>query len=153
MKRPVSQRAQMKGVVPFLDLLFVLLFSLLALSDSKTSADNESVRIQLPDVEPTTGTAGPQRPAIILQIDADSVVRMAGRPEPLDTPKQLDALLETRLGARNPDEFDIEIHGDARARHGVGVALLQHLRNKGFGAVSLLAVGDKDAGWRKEAKK
>lgn len=149
MKGPVRLRPQMKGVIPFLDLLFVLLFSLLALSDSKRSAEQEAVRIQLPAVEPASGEEGPLRPAIILEIDAESHVRLAGRPEPIGSPADLDRALAKRVGNALPEQFEVEIHGDARAKHGVGVALLQHLRNKGFASVALLAVGDTDANWAK----
>ena len=147
MKGPTRFRPQMKGIVPFLDLLFVLLFSLLAMSDTKRSAENEAVRIQLPAVEPAGNGADPLRPTIVIEIDADSNVRFPGRPEPIHGPRDLDEMLARKLGDKLPEQFEIEIHGDARARHGVAVALLQHLRKQGFATVALLAVGDENATW------
>ena len=147
MKGPTRFHPQMKGIVPFLDLLFVLLFSLLAMSDTKRSAENEAVRIQLPAVEPAGNGADPLRPTVVIEIDAGSNVRFAGRPEPIDSPRDLDEMLAQKLGNKLPEQFEVEIHGDARARHGVAVALLQHLRKKGFATVVLLAVGDEQAAW------
>ena len=137
----------MRGVTPFLDLLFILLFSLLALSDAKRAKDPERVRIRLPRVEPADGTEGPALPAIVIEIDATSRVRMAGDPRPVEGPADLDRRLERRLGSTLPEEFEVEIQADGRARHGVGVALLQHLRRRGFAGVTLLALGDADATW------
>ena len=45
----------------------------------------------------------------------------------------------------------MEIRGDAAADHGVMVALLQHLRRRGFKGVNLLALGAADASWGKES--
>ncbi|MHC4959326.1 MAG: biopolymer transporter ExbD [Planctomycetota bacterium] len=139
-----------KGVtwaMPLVDLLFVLLFALLALSDSRRSNAAEPVRIELPDVEPGAGVDMTSLPTIVIELDSESKVRLPDRADPIEGPAELDTLLDERIGAGSPKDFEIEIHGDARARHGVGVALLQHLRNRGFAGVTLLALGNDDAGW------
>jgi biopolymer transport protein ExbD len=136
-----------RGVTPLLDLLFILLFSLLALSDARKATATEPVRVRLPAVEPGEGEAPPDRPTIVIEIDAASRVRLAGHPEALDGPSALDALLAERIGRALPDEFEVEIQADANAKHGVSVALLQHLRRRGFAGVTLLALGDRNATW------
>ena len=139
--RRARKDANLRGVTPLLDLLFLLLFSLLALSDTRRTTTTEPVRIRLPRVE--AGKSGTEtRETLVIEIGADSRVRHEG--ETVAGPAHLDRLLARRLGARLPEEFAVEIHGDAGARHGVGVALLQHLRQRGFAAVSLLALGGED---------
>jgi biopolymer transport protein ExbD len=142
----------MRGITPLIDLLFILLFGLLALSDARRSESAETVRIQLPEVEPTERKGAATPNVIVLEIDADSVVRVEGREEPVEDPEELDTLLAERIGDTLPEEFAIEIRGDAAARHGVMVALLQHLRERGFGSVNLLALGDPDASWTEEGR-
>jgi biopolymer transport protein ExbD len=142
----------LRGVTPLIDLLFLLLFSLLALSDARRSATKEPVHIRLPRVEPGE-TQEPRRyETIVIEIDAQSRVRLEGRIEPVRGPDHLDELLAARVGEALPEEFDVEVRGDARARHGVGVALLQHLRQRGFAGVTLLALGAEDASWEEGSR-
>ena len=140
----------MRGATPLVDLLFLLLFSLLALSDTKKATSQEPVRIKLPKVAPAKTLEAGLRPTIILEINADSEVRIQDNAEVIEGPEELDRLLDVRLDGKLADEFEIEIHGDANARHGVGVALLQHLRQRGFAGVTLLALGEDDASWTGE---
>jgi biopolymer transport protein ExbD len=137
----------LRGVTPLIDLLFLLLFSLLALSDARSSTAEEQVHIRLPRVEPGEAPEPRRYESIVIEIDAQSRVRLEGREEPVRGPEHLDALLAARVGGALPEEFEVEIHGDARARHGVSVALLQHLRRRGFAGVTLLALGERDADW------
>jgi len=148
-KMPARRTHGMKGVAPFLDLLFLLLFSLLALSDSKSATDAETVRIALPRVEPddAAATAIADTRKIVLVVDADSRVSLEGHDGVVDDPAALDAALSVVVGDAMPEEIGVEIRGDADARNGVMVALLQHLRRRGFSAVSLLALGDENAAW------
>ena len=132
----------LRGLTPLLDTLFILLFALLALSDTRQVAQAEEVRIQLPSVEP--GEDAPQAPAELFSIfvDAESAVRLeglSGTSERIETFEALDAALAARLGDVLPEEVAIDIVGDADARHGVMVELLQHLRLRGFTRVQLLA--------------
>ena len=138
------------GVMPFVDLLFILLFSLLALSETKTSSSQEPVRIRLPDVEPgQSDQPEKNRSTVVLEIDAESRIRLHGVDEVVDTPKELDELLVAFLDGRLPEECQVEIQGDTKADHGVSVGLLQHLRTMGFSSVSLLATGDTGGSWTK----
>jgi biopolymer transport protein ExbD len=142
----------MRGITPLIDLLFILLFGLLALSDARRTESAEMVRIQLPEVEPTEKRGAASANVIVLEIDAESDVRIEGREEPIEDPEELDTILADRIGDTLPEEFAIEIRGDADARHGVMVALLQHLRERGFGSVNLLALGDPNASWSEEGR-
>lgn len=132
-----------------MDLLFLLLFSLLALSDSKKATDAETVRIALPRVEPDDGAASviAETGKIVLVVDADSRVYVEGFEGAVDDPAALDAVLSVMVGDAMPEEIGVEIRGDADAKNGVMVALLQHLRRRGFAGVSLLALGDENAAW------
>ncbi|MEE8104638.1 MAG: biopolymer transporter ExbD [Planctomycetota bacterium] len=148
MNPPARRSHGMKGVAPFLDLLFLLLFGLLALSDSKKATDSETVRIALPKVEPGAGSPdAAETKKIVLVVDADSRVYLQGREGPVNDPAALDAALSVVVGDAVPEEIAVEIRGDADARNGVMVALLQHLRRRGFAAVSLLALGEENVAW------
>jgi biopolymer transport protein ExbD len=140
----------MKGVTPFIDMLFILLFGMLALSDSRTAVSAEKVRVRLPNVEPVEEGAGEQKPSIAIEIDGKSRVRLDGDERSIDGPRDLDQALAGVIGDALPEEFRVEIRADAAARQGVMAALLQHLRRTGFVDVSLLALGVEDAGWGEE---
>jgi biopolymer transport protein ExbD len=136
------------GILPFLDLLFILLFSLLALSETKKSSSQEPVRIRLPEVEPGESDQPTEnKSTVVLEIDAASRIRVQGVDEIVNTPAKLDELLTAFLAGRLPEECQVEIHGDTKADHGVSVGLLQHLRQQGFGSVALLATGDSGGAW------
>ena len=137
----------MKGVTPFIDMLFILLFGMLALSESKTAVSAEKVRVKLPTVEPAeAGDAGPGK-TIVLSVDGESQVRVEGSDEVIDGPQGFDQAIAGLIGDAVPDEFQIEIRADADARQGVMAAILQHLRRAGFRDVSLLALGVENAAW------
>jgi biopolymer transport protein ExbD len=137
----------MRGVTPFVDLLFLLLFGMLALSDSRKAVSAETVRVRLPAVEPGAEDGAGETRTIVLVVDADSKVRLEGADEPIDGPEALDGALADLVGNALPEEVTIEIRGDAEANHGVMVALLQHLRRAGFAGVNLLALAAEDATW------
>ncbi|MHC4953268.1 MAG: ExbD/TolR family protein [Planctomycetota bacterium] len=145
MKRTQQTRG---GVMPFIDLLFILLFSLLAMSETRKSASQEPVRIHLPEVEPGgNDDAADARATVVLEIDNDSTIRVQGIDEIVDSPEELDALIDRQLEGRHPEECEVEIRGDTKADHGVSVAVLQHLRNRGFAGVALLATGADTTVW------
>ena len=136
-----------RGLTPLLDTLFILLFALLALSDTRQVDPAEEVRIQLPEVEAGEGTPPAPGEVFTLLVDAESAVSLGssdGRAEALGTLAELDAALAERLGTALPEEVAIDIVGDAEARHGVMVELLQHLRLLGFTRVQLLAAPAED---------
>ena len=134
--------------MPFIDLLFILLFSLLAMSETRKSSSQEPVRIHLPEVEPgAIDDAADARATVVLEIDAESNIRVQGIDEIVDSPEQLDRLIDRQLEGRDAAECDVEIRGDTKADHGVSVAVLQHLRNRGFGGVALLATGADKSQW------
>jgi biopolymer transport protein ExbD len=137
----------MGGITSFIDLLFILLFGMLALSDTKQAARAEIVRVRLPNVEPGTGTGEGEGRTIVVEVDEDSAVRLEGQNDRIDGPGSLDAALAVVVGEALPEQVTIEIRGDAKADHGVMVALLQHLRRRGFAGVNLLALGAQDAKW------
>ena len=146
----MRRRQSRGGLLPFLDLLFILLFSLLALSETKKSSSQEPVRIRLPEVEPGESDEPVEnKSTVVLEIDAESRIRLQGVDEVVDTPAELDELLTAFLDGRLPEECQVEIHGDTEADHGVSVGLLQHLRRQGFSSVALLATGDEAGAWTK----
>ena len=149
----MSKRRQSRGgVLPFIDLLFILLFSLLAMSETRQSEQEEPVRIRLPQVEPGGDDATTERTLVVLEIDRDSHVRVRGDERFATTTAELDELIDAQLGGQRTDQCDVEIIGDTEARHGVSVRLLQHLRKRGFAAVSLLATGGTDDTWAEEQR-
>jgi len=89
------------------------------------------------------------RSTVVLEIDGDSRIRVEGVDEAVDSPEDLDAVLDRMLEGRLPEDCEVEIRGDTKADHGVSVAVLQHLRNRGFGGVALLATGDTSGAWAK----
>lgn len=139
----MSDRPQwgLRNAAPLVDLLFLLLFGLLALSDSRSSSSEEVVRVRLPRVEPETEQGTDDQDTITIEIDRDSKVRLDGNDDVLVGPAALDAAMAKVLGDRLPEQLEVEIRGDAGARHGVAVSLLQHLRRRGFAGVRLLALG------------
>jgi biopolymer transport protein ExbD len=130
-----------KTLAPLLDVLFILLFALLALSDTRSSEQPAHVLVRLPEVEPSTEAADPLGRRLVLVIDADSRIRLIETGEILDSRAELDSALSLVLGDAMPEEVAVEIQGDRDARHGVAVELLQHLRLRGFSLVSLVAQG------------
>jgi biopolymer transport protein ExbD len=137
----------MKGVTPFIDMLFILLFGMLALSDSRSAVSAEQVKVRLPTVESVESGAEAPGKSIVIEVDAESRVRLDESDLLIEGPEQLDRALSGLIGEALPDEFKIEIRADADARQGVMAALLQHLRRTGFKEVSLLALGMENATW------
>ena len=132
-----------RGLTPLLDTLFILLFALLALSDTRQVTEAQEVRIQLPEVEASESSPPTAAQRVSILVDAESAVRLSlasGEPELIEDLEQLDAVLTSRLGDTPPGEVTVDIVGDAGARHGVVVELLQHLRLRGFSHVQLLAI-------------
>jgi biopolymer transport protein ExbD len=132
------------SVIPLLDTLFLLLFSLLALSDVRTSNRAEPVRVRLPEVERGAEPAVAAVRRVTLEIDARSSVWLAGAAAPVGTHDELDRELAARLGDALPEDLVVEIRADRDARSGVALDLLQHLLLRGFVNVQLLASGTSD---------
>ena len=129
-----------RGLTPLLDTLFILLFALLALSETPTKTRADLVHIALPRVEPsTTATSEPVR-RLVIEIDSGSRIRLR-ETGLVRTRAELDVALSRAVGDALPEEVAIEIQGDRGARHGVAVELLQHLRMRGFTSVFLVARG------------
>jgi biopolymer transport protein ExbD len=140
----------MRGVTPFIDLLFILLFGMLALSEARSATRTETIRVKLPTVEPAAGEKGAERRSLVLEVDAASRVRLEGDETIIAGPADLDRALATRIGDALPEEFRVEIRADSASRQGVMAALLQHLRRAGFADVSLLALGAESATWESD---
>lgn len=135
-----------RGLTPMLDTLFILLFALLALSDTREVSETEEVRIQLPEVEPGSDAATGAAEVFAIFVDADSLVRLEGNEDVVESFEELDAALSARLGDAFPEDVSVDIVADAEARHGIIVELLQHLRLRGFVRVQLLATGSETGG-------
>jgi biopolymer transport protein ExbD len=132
------------GLTSLVDTVFLLLFSLLALSETRRAAAAELVRIKLPEVEPGSEESAQAPPGIALEIGADSIVRLRPSGEEILSRDQLDRYLAGTLAGELPEEVVVELHADRDARHGAVVELLAHLRTRGFLNVQLLALGVKD---------
>lgn len=135
--RPVS------GVMPLLDVLFILLFTLLALSEARQAEreEQEEVRIELPGVEPGESADAPESEILVLEVDAGGNVTLAESGETVVDRHQLDVALAKVLGDGVPEELAVEIQADRNAPHGVAVELLQYLRLRGIARVQMLATG------------
>jgi biopolymer transport protein ExbD len=144
MRRPraLASAGSLKGLTPLVDTVFLLLFALLAVSTAKSIQRDELVRVRLPSVEPGGEAMGQAARSITLEIDAASRVSVAGSADAVSSRAELDAALAAAVGeALIPEEVHVEIRADRAARHGTAVAVLQHLRLRGFAHVDLLAVG------------
>jgi biopolymer transport protein ExbD len=146
----VRRRSSKKGgsiafraLTPMLDALFILLFALLALSDSRR-VEEETVSIQLPSVEPGGVEAELPGQRVTIVVDAESRISLGGA-EPIGELAELDEQLGRTLGDHVPEEVLVEIRADEDSRHGVSVELLQHLRLRGFVNVQLLALASEEA--------
>jgi len=129
------------GLTPLIDTLFILLFALLALSDTRKTNPTEPVRVQLPEVEPGETGPGLVGARIAVEVAADSTVRVGPEGLLVESRTDLDRAFNAALGERLPEEVVVELRADRGARHGVAVELLQHLRLRGFVNVELVAVG------------
>ena len=145
MKRATLGSVGLRALTPLLDTLFLLLFALLALSESRQVAAPEEVRIRLPEVE-RGGDAAEAADPFSISVDADSRVRLEGSDAVVESLEELDAALAARLEHALPEDLPVDLVADADARHGVTVELLQHLRLRGFTRVQLLATGSDTGG-------
>ncbi len=137
-----------RSLTPLLDTLFILLFALLAVSETRSSTQPDLIYVRLPSVEASPQVGPSPGGRLVLVIDAGSRVHLAETGEVLANGFELDRALAAVLGDALPEDIAIEIQGDRDARHGVVVALLQHLRLRGFYEISLVAIGgesDRDA--------
>jgi len=130
-----------RGLVPFLDTLFNLLFALLAIHAAQRAAGSSAqLELRLPSVErgPTERALGPAE--LVLLVDARGAIRVPGVEPPLRAAPELDRALTALVGDKVPEEVPIEICADALCPQGVVVELLQHLRLLGFADVRLQAL-------------
>ena len=134
-----------RGLVPFLDTLFNLLFALLAINAANAAASSEFLRLRLPLVEQSQeGAASPG--GLVIAVDADGSIRPAGTDVVLRTRQELDRALVASVGDALPEEFPVEIQADTSCPHGIVVELLQHLRVLGFSDVRLAAIAREGSG-------
>lgn len=130
------------GLMPLVDTLFLLLFALLAVSETK-AVETEEVHVSLPEVRSEEGAASAPDLRVEIEVDADSNVRVAGG-EALANVEDVDRALVSEIGDALPEEVAVEIRADQASRYGVTVQLLQHLRLSGFVDVRLTALGGGD---------
>ncbi len=135
------------GLTPLLDTLFLLLFALLALSESRAGAPSEEVVVELPQVEADASSA-PAAPRVSDALEIDTEGRVQHLPERalLRDREALEAALSAALGDGLPEEVAVELRADRLAPHGVAVEVLQVLRLAGFVDVRLLAEAAPAAG-------
>ncbi len=129
------------GLTPLLDTLFLLLFSVLALSDVRDPETSEQVRIALPRVAQGQRAGLEDRQRVNLVVDAQGTIRRHGAAAVIRSSQELDHELAAVMGHSTPEDVVVEIRGDHDAPHGVTVQLLQHLRAGRFADVQLLATG------------
>lgn len=139
------------GLTPLLDVLFLLLFAVLASTDSASTdtPDPEEVRVELPAVDPLESGAGDEDEAvrIFLRIDADGTVTIIDEDGPHATPTAGElraALTEAMATAGATGHTIVEIRADADARHGVTVDVLQTVRAVGIVDVRFVATAGPD---------
>lgn len=135
-----------RGLVPFLDTLFNLLFALLAINAANAAASSEFLRLRLPRVESGDEERAVSPGGLVIAVDADGSIRPAGTDLVLRTREELDRVLLSVVGVELPEEFPVEIQADTSCPHGVVVELLQHLRVLGFSDVRLAAIARADGG-------
>ncbi len=129
------------GLTSLIDVVFLLLFTLLTLSDAHRDRAVELVRLELAEVEPAPGSASSDAIRIVLEVTADSEVSLQGGSGELATPADLDRALARALGEAIPEDVVVEIHCDRDAPYGIALDLLQHLALRGFYDIQLIAIG------------
>ncbi len=135
-----------RGLVPFLDTLFNLLFALLVINAAHTAASSEFLRLRLPRVEPGQEERAASSGGLVIAVDADGSIRPAGTELVLHTREEFDRVLGAFVSDAIPEELPIEIQADTHCPHGVVVELLQHLRVLGFSDVRLAAIAREGSG-------
>lgn len=128
-----------RGLVPFLDTLFNLLFAMLAISVARAPSSFDLLRLRLPRVEAAGERAG-GAPGLVLDVGADGSIRPGGTGHDLRSRAELDRALSSLVGDGVPEEVPLEIRAAALCPHGVVLELLQHLRVLGFSDVRLAAI-------------
>jgi biopolymer transport protein ExbD len=129
-----------RGLVPFLDTLFNLLFALLAISAASAPTSFDLLRLRLPRVESSPDARAPMSAGLLIAVDADGKIHPAGTDVALRTREELDRTLAALVADAVPEEVPIEIQAEALCPHGIVVELLQHLRVLGFSDVRLAAI-------------
>ena len=129
------------GLTSLVDVVFLLLFTLLALSDAHRARATELVRLELAEVEPAEGAAAQTATRIVLEVTSDSKVWLQNGGGELATAADLDRALASALGEEIPEDVVVEIHADRDAPYGTALDILQHLRLRGFYDVQLIAIG------------
>jgi biopolymer transport protein ExbD len=150
--RPALHSPVLKGITPLLDVLFILLFALLALSETKTANPAELLRVQLPQVAPEANQPVVDPQKLVLVLNANSQISIGDVDGVVTTLEEFDAVLASVIGDALPEDIAIEIQGDRMARHGTTVGLLQHLRLRGFQKVMFLVAGGDPASFLEETE-
>ena len=135
----LERRGTSTALTPLLDMLFLLLFTLLATSQSAESLDSElpeeEIAIELPSVQESQGTGERASEPLVLFVDASGGVTLAGAAIP--TPAELRSSLEARVDAG--EEVSLELNVDGDARHAVVADVLQAVRAAGVSDLRFLA--------------
>lgn len=138
------------ALTPLLDMLFLLLFALLATSRSAESMDQaprEEIAIELPSVAGAGEEDPDARDPIELAVAPDGAVVLAGTPAP--SPAALTERLQAL--ARVGGEVSLELRVDGATPHAVVADVLQACRAAGVVDVRFIAIdggaADRDAGF------
>lgn len=148
--RPRSRRTPgSTALTPLLDMLFLLLFALLATSRSAESMDQaprEEIAIELPSVTGAGDEDPDAREPIEVTVAADGAVVLAGvdAPSPAALTERLEALVRLR------GEVSLELRVDGATPHAVVADVLQATRAAGVHDVRFIAIdgGASDGGAR-----
>lgn len=148
--RSTSRSLRSSALMPLLDTLFLLLFTLLATSRSATLVEEsvrEEISVSLPDV--ADGGASDSDVAarvLVIGVGADSAIeaiagrRADGRALPVQSPAAIGSLVATLRESDSAARWRAEIRADEDARHGAVLDVLQEVRRAGITDVRFIAV-------------
>ncbi len=143
----MSQAPPQRSIAPrnltsLVDTVFLLVFSLLAMSEARRPDATDLVRVELPAVERGEPTNGSSAQRVVLHVTDQSEIFLGHGGPAISSRAELDAALTGARGERLPEELVIDIEADRDSHYGVAVELLQHLRLTGFVHVRLVATGE-----------
>ncbi|MEL6428604.1 MAG: biopolymer transporter ExbD [Planctomycetota bacterium] len=141
--RRTPRRGASNALTPLLDMLFLLLFALLATSRSAESVEarqEEEIGVELPRVQETGAGVPRAEEPLVVEVDAGGGVTLDARR--IETPADLRAALEARATDDAAPSIELVVDGDTR--HAVVADVLQSVRAAGVVDVRFLALAGED---------
>ena len=145
-----SRSLRSSALMPLLDTLFLLLFTLLATSRSATLVEEsvrEEISVSLPDVaDGGVGESDAQASVLVIGVQPSGAIEAIvglsaeGRAVPVASPSALGALIDALRERDLSVRWRAEIRADEDARHGVVLDVLQEVRLAGLVDVRFIAV-------------